>query len=354
MEAIHCCQTARSMSINKRIEGLARLGDYLKNDPTEMHSIMVQAELNNPWFSQNYIKYALQAISERYLDRRSLVEWTEGYEKVHDPKVKTVGLVMAGNIPLVGLHDIICVVVSGHKAIVKLSERDNLLIPFLLRKWSEFDPDINRKIELVDHLKGYDAVIATGSDNSSRYFEYYFRTVPHIIRKNRNGIAVLQGNESEVDLERLWVDIFTYYGLGCRNVSKIYVPKGYEFNLLLKVLAENSNPILHPKYKNNFEYNHAICVINRIPFLTNDVILMVEDSNISSRIGMIHYEYYDGIPELTASIVSDLSKIQCVVSQCQLGDIPVIDFGDSQKPHLYNYADGIDTMSFLLRLNDIK
>jgi len=340
------------MNLERRIEGLVELGDYFKSHPPELHYLFYQAEQKNPWFSQKYLKYSIQAITEKYLDKKSLLAWIERYNNLNLVDPKTIGLILPGNIPLVGFHDIICIMVSGHRAMIKLSERDNHLVPFVLNKWAEFDNSIKNEILLVDKLKDFDAAIATGSDNSSRYFEYYFRAVPHIIRKNRNGVAIIQGNESDEELKGLGADIFAYYGLGCRNVSKIFVPKGYVFEKLLKAMEKYSDTILHPKYKNNFDYNYAVCIINKIPFLTNGNLLLVQDQDIPSGIGMVHYEYFNSLSELSDTVASGMSKVQCIVSQHPVGDIPVIPFGTSQKPELYDYADGVDTMTFLLSLND--
>ena len=257
---------------------------------------------------------------------------------------------MAGNIPLVGFHDLLCTFTAGHRTQIKLSEKDRFLIPYLLRELKDLEPATEQYFELVDNLRAFDAVIATGSNNSSRYFQAYFGRYPHLIRKNRNGIAILTGEESEEELRLLGRDTFRYFGLGCRNVSKIYVPYGYSFEPLLEALHTYREIILHSKYKNNFDYNYALYVLNKEPYLANGCILLVEQEAIPSRIASLHYQFYGDLPSLEDLLDKTGEEIQCIVCRENLLDRQTIRFGQSQEPTLGDYADNIDTMQFLLSL----
>lgn len=310
--------------------------------------------MENRWFTPDNIQLALTAIAEQMLTREKLNAWTAKYPiGSHLHPEKTIGLVMAGNIPLVGFHDWLCVFVAGQRALVKLSDKDRRLLPFLVAKLGEWAFESWEYTEFIgegEQLKGFDAVIATGSNNTARYFEQYFAKYPHIIRRNRNGIAVLDGTESSAELYTLGRDIFTYFGLGCRNVSKIYVPRGYDFNPLLEALHEYREIIHHDKYKNNFDYNFTLFILNKIPHQNNGCLLLREETTLSSRIASVHYEYYDNLDELEGALSAQSDDIQCIVGKVKLAHLPVLSFGMSQEPGLSDYADGVDIMQFLTGL----
>ena len=257
---------------------------------------------------------------------------------------------MAGNLPLVGFHDLLCVFITGHRAQVKLSEKDPYLLPHLLNLLGAIDAEAAQSIQLVDKLRGFDAVIATGSDNSARYFEAYFGKYPHIIRRNRNGLAALHGDELEEDLHLLGKDIFTYFGLGCRNVSKIYVPRDYPFEPLLKALHEYRDIILNHKYKHNFDYQYALLVLNKEPFRNTGSLILREDASTASPVATLHYSYYADVQDLEQDLDARQEGIQCLVAPQGWLSRPVLPFGQTQHPELWDYADGVDTMSFLLSL----
>lgn len=320
-----------------------------------LQQIIQRTYLENRWFTEENIRNALQAISRAFLDRKKLDEWVSGYswsEKDHPDK--TIGLVMAGNIPLVGFHDWLCVFTAGYRAKVKLSDKDKHLLPFLVGKMGEWAFESWEYTEFLDDagkLQGFDAVIATGSNNTARYFEQYFGKYAHIIRRNRNGVAVLDGSESMADLFALGRDIFTYFGLGCRNVSKLYVPRGYDFNPLLEALHEYRDLIHCDKYKNNFDYNLTLFILNNMPYLNNGCILLREDPSLQSRIASVHYEYYDNPAQLAALLEPRREEIQCVAGKVELPGWTVLPFGSTQEPGLSDYPDGVDVLAFLTSLD---
>lgn len=306
----------------------------------------------NGWFTEDMVSYMFRSIAES-LSSESLNAWVGKYkgeiEAVFDPK--TIGVVMAGNVPLVGFHDFLTVLLSGNYLKAKLSSDDDKLLPALAELLVLIEPGFKNRFEFTrSKLENFDAIIATGSNNTARYFDYYFGKYPNIIRKNRNGIAVLTGSESKDELKNLTDDIFLYYGLGCRNVSKLYVPDDYNFNSLLKILADRKEIAVNHKYFNNYEYNKAIYLVNSTKHLDTGNVLLVENSNTASPVSVLYYEYYKDLSEVKTSIELNRENIQCIVSaETDLGGI--VPPGKSQQPALWDYADGVDTMKFLLTLD---
>ncbi|MCO4294178.1 acyl-CoA reductase [Solitalea sp. MAHUQ-68] len=338
------------LSINDTVKAFTSLGEYLNNPTDELNALINSAQFHNGWFIPEYTHEAVSAIG-RSLSENSLKKWLNAYNAQFDQRrtSKTVGLILAGNIPLVGFHDVLCVLVAGHKAQLKLSSNDNKLIPHILKKLVEIEPAYAESFEFVERLNGFDAVIATGSNNSSRYFEYYFGKVPNIIRKNRNSVAILNGTETAEDFNELGKDIFWYFGLGCRNVSKLYIPENYSFNAFFEGI-ESYKPIINiHKYANNFDYNLTLLMMNRIPFFENHFLMLSENPSYTSPISALHYEVYSNSEALAKRLKTDAEQIQCVVSKNGHfeGSIP---FGQAQQPGLWDYADGMDTMQFLLTL----
>ncbi|MEM1324584.1 MAG: acyl-CoA reductase [Bacteroidota bacterium] len=341
------------MTLTERIDAMAQLGNHLRTAKDEyLDAIIARTEFNNGWLTKANQKQAIQAIATHFLTKEALEAWANRYAIREDGKQQTVGLILAGNIPLVGFHDVLCVFISGHRAMVKFSEKDRFLLPYLFKLLKEIHPVTESYFQIVEHLKGFDAVIATGSNNSARYFDAYFGKYPNIIRRNRNGVAVLNGTESRAELIDLGKDVFQYFGLGCRNVSKLYVPKGYNFDLLLEALHEYREIVLHSKYKNNFDYHYALFIINRAKYLANGCILMREDDAIVSPIANLYYSFYDNEQELVSLLNERAIEIQLVVSKSALKDlqVPNFRFGEAQQPKLDDYADGVDTMAFLSSL----
>jgi len=353
------------MDLEQRLQAFANLGTALRqafgNEENGVFSDEVKANIEalkaeaasakdyNGWFVEGMVRHALLALGES-LQEEKLKKWVSAYplDGVRTPK--TVGVVMAGNVPAVGFHDFLSVLMSGHKILARLSSDDSKLLPAMANLLLSLEPEFESYISFTDkYLKGFDAVIATGSNNTSRYFEYYFGKYPNIIRKNRNGVAVLDGTEIETELEGLADDVFLYFGLGCRNVSKIYVPKGYDFNPLLSIMGKRSEIARHHNYFNNYEYNKAIYLVNKRPHLDTGNLLLVEDGQIASPVGVLYYEFYDSSEILRNSLMVRNEEIQCVLSQ--VGFLPkAIPLGKSQKPEVWDYADGVDTMEFLIQL----
>lgn len=337
------------MTLSERIEVLGQLGDHLLGKDEYLEAVMKRTAFHNGWFTEDSQQEAIRELAVQMLNRDRLREWLSRYQ-LAESSPKKVGIVMAGNIPLVGFHDWLCVFVSGHQAQVKLSEKDPFLFPYLMKILERLDERTLAYTEVTERLHGFEAVIATGSNNSARYFEAYFSKYPNIIRKNRNGVAVLTGDETLEELRALGKDIFRYYGLGCRNVAKLYVPKGYDFDPLLEALHEYREVVLNTKYKNNFDYNYALFVLNKIEFKANGCILLVEAPALQSRIACLHYEFYSSLEEVTKEIQARESEVQCTVAKSGALPIPAFSFGKAQEPALWDYPDGADTLAFLASL----
>jgi hypothetical protein len=332
------------LTTRQRLAAFTKLGRILSTPDQELKTLINSAKQFNAWFTPESTARAVDGIA-RMLNPDDLHEWLDGAEPLPGKSV-AVGLILAGNIPLVGFHDVLCVLITGNKALIKLSSQDNQLIPYILQKLVEIEPGFKDQVEYVDRLTDFGAVIATGSNNTSRYFEYYFSKVPHIIRKNRNSIAVLNGKETRHELEKLGHDIFDYFGLGCRNVSKIYVPRGYDFKHLFEGIESFKPVIDHHKYNNNYDYNKSIFLVNLDKHLDNGFLLVKEDERLASPLAVLYYQEYDDIRMLEQEIMAKADQIQCVVSSEELR-IEAVNYGESQMPRLWDYADGVDTIAFL-------
>jgi hypothetical protein len=334
------------MNLQYRIELLNNLGEYILPDDDSWQGAKEKAGHENGWFIPEFVELAIQNIAHSFLQKDKLESWVNSY-KIPDTDPgfipQTTGIIMAGNIPLVGFHDLLCVFISGHKANIKTSSKDRVLLNHLTEKWIETEPELKNYIQFSEMLKGCDAYIATGSNNSSRYFEYYFKKYPHIIRKNKTSVAVLTGMETKEELENLSDDVYWYFGLGCRNVTKIYVPESYDFIPLLGAFKKYNYLAEHHKYKNNYDYNLALHILNKKFYMTNDSILLIEDPSVFSPISQLNYEFYTDKEKLYNSL-SENNDLQCIVSN------DFIPFGKSQTPTLNDYADGMDTLQFLCKL----
>ena len=337
------------MTFQQRKEAFIQLGHFLQDAANNAHKAIVEAYLYNQWFTEESQRMALQAWADA-LNEQKINDWTAKYDFEKPQNSKTVAIIMAGNIPLVGLHDLICVLLSGHHALVKLSSDDKILPKFIVAALLQIEPAFADRITLLndEKLEKYDAVIATGSNNSNRYFEHYFSKVPNILRKNRNSIAVLTGNETNDEMKLLAKDIFTYFGLGCRNVSKFYLPIGFDMALFFENTKDYDLYLNHNKYANNLMYHKSIWLLNQDDFLENGLINLKEDKSFSSPLASVFYEYYENIDAIKAMIENRKNEIQCIVSKIDLGvNIP---FGKTQQPELWDYADNVDTIAFLLSL----
>lgn len=352
------------MTLEKRIAAFAQLGDFLSQFHSEGLEVKDGIPLNevfldpfriqvkrafesNGWFTRENVHFAFKEWS-KLLKKSLLTEWTSSYS-LTPVSSKTIGVVMAGNIPLVGFHDFLSVLIAGHSIRIKQSSSDAFFLPLIAKFLEYADPGFKGKIEFADDgLSGFDAVIATGSNNTARHFEYYFSGVPSIIRKNRNSVAVLTGQETKEELELLGEDIFRYFGLGCRSVSKLFVPPKYDFDLLFGSIYPFKGLIEYEKYRNNYDYNKAVYLMSRFKLLENGFVMLKEDASYASPIATLFYEYYENPEDLSSRLDADKDLIQCIVTKNFQGEH--VAFGQTQKPQLWDYADGVDTLEFLANL----
>ena len=338
------------MFLTDRIDALSELGNRLMESPKIQQSYS-EAIAQNPWFTLENIDRALSSIQKNYLDNHLLSQWSSQYP-IQDQSRKKVGLVLAGNIPLVGIHDIISVFISGHTSIIKYSNKDKVLLSNLIAELIDIEPEASDYFVDVDQLKNIDAVIATGGDTAATHFQYYFSKYPHIIRKNRSSIGIISIDDSEESLSGIGEDIFTYFGLGCRNISKLYLPKDFDIQILFKSIASYGDVIHHNKYKNNYDYSNAIYLLGKKEFLTNNFLIVREDEALSSRIACLHTERYDNEKRLVEELDLIKDDIQCFASSKPIQDLPFTRIGSCQNPQLTDYADRVDTLHFLTQLYD--
>lgn len=356
------------MNLQQRTEAFVQLGEiinaYLGNSAEEndvnaesigifyekLNLTIEQTFYQNGWFTKDNVLKSLSEIAAM-LKSDELETWLKNYEKLKAANSpKNIGIIMAGNIPMVGFHDLLCVLISGNKAIVRLSSQDKILIPLLTDILCSIEPQFQNYIFYTEApFKSIDAIIATGSNNSARYFEYYFSKHPHIIRKNRNSVAVLDGTESESDIYNLGSDIFTYFGLGCRNVSKLYVPENYQFDAFFRAIYDYNPVVNNKKYGNNYDYNKTIYLLNSEKLLDNGFVLLRQDTSFASPVGVLFYEYYSDKSILENQLTEQKEQLQCVVGK-EIKHPAKVNFGETQMPKLWDYADGVDTLNFLLCL----
>lgn len=331
------------MNLQNRIDLLTQLSTWLGKNDEEWTMVKAKAEAANGWFTGEFTDLAVKNIRNSFLQKEKLESWATHYHLDDNIGGKNVGIVMAGNIPLVGFHDFLCVFISGHKQTIKMSSKDDVLLKHLFKKMAEWDPEFNEYVSTAEMLKGCDAYIATGSNNTARYFEQYFSKYPNIIRRNRTSVAILTGTETEEELGSLSQDVHQYFGLGCRNVTKIFVPGGYDFVPLLNAFNNYHHLIDHHKYKNNYDYQLSIALMNNIRYMTNGTTLLIENDEPFTAISRVNYSAYENADEVLTGLRNN-EDIQCIIGY---GGIP---FGQSQIPALTDYADSVDTMQFLLSL----
>jgi hypothetical protein len=331
------------MKLKQRLEILVQLGKYISAQEADWQAAKQRAEQKNNWFTQNFVELAAGNIVRHFLQLEKLELWAAHYHLDDNINPKKVGIVMAGNIPLVGFHDFLAVFVSGHTQIIKQSSKDDVLLKHLVDTMTGWNAEVANHVQFSEQLKDCDAYITTGSDNSARYFEYYFGRYPSIIRKNRTSVAILTGNETTEQLQFLADDVMQYFGLGCRNITQLYVPKEYDFVPLLSALKKYSWFFEHHKYRSNYDYQLAIYLMNNMFYMTNDCVVLIEAESPFSPIGTLHYQFYGDANDVTASLKNN-DKIQAIIGE---GGLP---FGSAQSPQLIDYADGVDVMQFLLGL----
>lgn len=330
------------MKLQHRIRLLNELGQYILSADPAWLSVRQRAEEENGWFIPAFVEYALQHLARAYLPAEKLEEWIAGYEIAEENAApKTVGITMAGNIPLAGFHDLLSVFISGHRAHIRPSSKDDALLRHLVEKLEEWGAE--NVFAFPGMLKHCDAYIATGSNNSSRYFMHYFGKYPHIIRRNRSSAAILRGNESREQLEKLADDVCLYFGLGCRNVTSLYVPRGFDFVPLLDAFKKFGWLMENHKYRNNYDYNLAILLLNRVEYMSTGSLLLAPSPSLFSPVSQLHYAFYDDFEEARVSLLAQ-ADLQCLVSD---KDVP---FGEAQQPAVSDYADGVDSLEFLQNL----
>ncbi len=361
-------------SLNERVYAFAKAGTLLSaylekssgtaqlsSEDVVIETAIQRAETHNSWFTHEQTRHALAQWAVA-LDEQKLNAWLAPYH-MENITPRTVGIVAAGNIPLVGFHDVLSIILAGHHALIKLSSNDRYLLPMMLELATLQLPSLADSYTFTENrLKNQDAVIATGSNNTARYFEYYFRDVPHIIRKNRNSIAILTGKETLEDMQALSEDVFRYFGLGCRSVSHLKVRRGYNFDLFFNGMYEQRELINNKKYLNNYDYNKAVYLMSEFDLLDNEFLLIKEEnSSYSSPIATLGYSYYDGLDQVKQEIQQNAENLQCVVSSPEVNkqigatqDLQTpqfVGFGETQQPALSDYADGVDTLQFLISLS---
>jgi len=337
------------MTLQQRINAFVKLGERISAiEGEEFHDLARRVENNNSWFTPESTQHALNALVQ-LLDDKSLNEWAAQYPIKNNLEPKEIGVMMAGNVPAVGFHDFMCVLISGHKMHGKLSSTDEVLMKWISRELIHIAPEMEPYISFQDMLKGKGAYIATGSDNSARYFEYYFGKYPHIIRKNRTSVAVFTGEETVEDYVALGEDMFLYFGLGCRNISKLYLKDESQLQAFLGAIEPFHTIIHHHKYRNNYDYNKSIYLVNQRPHLDNGFLLLTTDDQMVSPISVLYYELYEDKEHLGNKLENHQDKIQCIVSKDGNVDNS-IPFGEAQRPGVRDYADDVDTMKFLIGL----
>lgn len=348
------------MNLEARIDAFARLGDQIEeylngneisNARGEIGAVIEMQEIENPWFTRENIRRALSGI-RAMLKRESLLPWLAKYANLTEKeKLFPVAIIMAGNIPAVGFHDLLCVLISGNNALIKLSRRDNLLIPYLVKLLNRIEPEFSSRVSFESGvLKNFRGIIATGSSNTGRYFEYYAGKYPHIIRKNRTSIAFLNGNESDTELEKLSTDIFSYFGMGCRNVSKLFLPIGYKPADLFLQNSEFKKIIHHTKYFNNYEYQKSLFTIEKKSVIDTGYFLLQQSDSFAAPISVVFYDHYQSYQDFLNKILDKKDELQCIASSNFLPNMNTIPFGETQFPGPGDYADQIDTLNFLLNL----
>lgn len=337
----------------ERLQVLIQLGNHLNQKDEFLDALMHRTEFNNPWFTQRNQALRIQSIVENWLTEDKLYDWIAAYNIPDETKPKTIGIVMAGNIPLTGFHDILCTFMAGHRAQIKLSDKDKFVLPYLIKLMTRFNPQVEKYFSVAYNLKAFDAIITTITQPSTgSYYERYFGKYPNILRQARRSVAVLTGNESDEELVALGKDIFQYFGLSSRNISKVYVPKSYDFEVLLKTLHKYKEIVLHSQYKNNFDYTYSLMILNKHEFKANGAIILTENNHsLQSGIANLFYEFYSNAVDLQQKIEAQNNLLEMVVSKTPISDKVVhANFGQIDRRPLNAYMNGIDIMAFLLDL----
>jgi len=338
------------MSLEERITLLTKLGIYLSSEDEYLHAVMHRTAFNNQWLTIENSKKAGKSMAIAYLTRETLLDWVAKFDWTSPEIPKEVGIVPAGNVPLVGLLDIVSTFLAGHIALIKPTSAEEYLLPHLIKKMIAWEPKAALYFQLNNFLKGFDAIITMTHGSKNPYFTTYFSKFPHIIRAERHSIAILDGAETDVELLALGNDVFANFGLGNENVSKIYVPEGYNFDKLLTIFHEYRQIVLTSKYKNNFDYNYSLFLLNNLSFLANGCLILKEDSSLTSRIACLHYENYTNLATLTNELNGLKKEIRYIVSRRPIEGLRTLLPGNTQTPSLQQDPDRVETMQFLINL----
>ncbi|MEL6923232.1 MAG: acyl-CoA reductase [Bacteroidota bacterium] len=341
------------MQLDKRLQTLHQLGRRLLEEDDYYMAVAKRTAFDNPWFTEANMQTASRSIATQLLDAAQLKEWSLHYQFPSEPLARKVALVPAGEMPFSGFQDLLCILAVGHEAQIKLSDGDKYLLPYIAKLLKEQNEAFAKYIRFVDKLSDFDAAIVTSTNEKMvNTYQRYFKAWPHIVRRLRRSVAVLSGAESEEQLGTLANDVFQYFGLGKRSVSKVFVPQGYDFTKLLEIFHQHNQLVLNSKYKNNFDYNTALLMMNQVPYLSNGAIILKEDRALESRIATLHYEFYESETALVNTLLAQQDEVECVVSTMPAvqAAMPVLDFGQTVRPSLFDYAGGTDTVNFLLQL----
>ena len=347
---INILQKIKPLNLEKKIEALIYLGKQIELKSEDLKGVQQFAKHKNSWFTQDNTNYALEQIATNFLAESEIKNWVNQYQIAEQSLPKNIGIIMAGSPPLAGFHDLLAVFLSGNKAKIKLSEDDKYLLPFLLKILKEAFPQTEQYFEIVERLNNFDAILASGNRESIKTFETYFSKIPNIIRKHKTSVGVLFGDESKEDLSQFGQDIFKYFGLSPRSVSKIFIPKDYNFVPLLEATHEFNEIVLHNKYKNNFDYNYTLHILNKVDYKANGCLMIIEDKALLSRIATIHYEVFDDQKHLEKILEEQGEGICQIVSNNTFTNFNNKSFGESNTWSLTDYENGIDTMNFLKTL----
>lgn len=332
------------LDLKKRQSAFIELGKYLQNPDIALEGAIHKAFIYNAWFEPTNTKQSLLSIASAFLSQCNLEKWISNYSISNNLSNKNIGIIAAGNIPIICFHDVLCVLISGHKAQIKLSDKDKFLLPLILNKLIQIEPAFEHQIQIVERIVQPDAIIATGSDNTGRYFEHYFGKYPNIIRKNRHSIAILEGNETDAEILALGNDIFDYFGMGCRNVSQLIIPNNFDITMFKTTWEPFRQIMEHNKYRNNLDYQRTVYLMSMKPMVDIDFINIVDNDNLGSPIACLHLKKYEKKKEIDEYIELNKMQIQCIIGK------KYIPFGKSQSPQLWDYADNIDTIRFLVDL----
>lgn len=329
------------MELAQRLDMLVQLQAYMLGNDAQWQAAKENAYEKNGWFIPQFIELSIKNIATHLLSRAGLQQWASKYNIPNQRSPLTVGIVMPGNLPLAGFYDFLCTFVAGHRQRIKLSTNDDVLLKHLVAQMGSWNAAVHELVMFDDMLKGCDAYITTGKQNIES-LKKYLSKYPHIIHRTGSAVAILYGHETRQQLELLADDVFQYFGQGCLNITKLYVPREYDFIPLLKVFDKYGFLIDHNKYKNNYDYQLALLILNKGFYMTNGSILLTESASISSPVARLHFEYYTDEKDVIDSL-ADPGLAQVIAGTNQAP------FGRAQQSVVCDQG-GAATLQFLLEL----